>query len=129
MNKLTLGPRGEILIKSFETLRLTAYLPTPNDVPTIGWGHTSGVKPGTKITESQAQAFFDLDVVSSVAAVNKLPCRLTQSMFDALVSLVFNVGPGAIKIGPTKSSTIGAALNFHDASDKAGYFKAWAGFA
>lgn len=36
---MKLGTRGEVLIKSFETLRLTGYLPTPNDKPTAGWGH------------------------------------------------------------------------------------------
>lgn len=97
---MKLGPRGESLIKGYEQLRLTAYLPTPNDVPTIGWGHTKGVKIGDSITLEQAQQFFEEDVFRAMHLVNKMVDRLqqydksfslTQSQFDALVSLVFNI--------------------------------------
>lgn len=130
MNNLHLGPRGESLIKSFEQLRLIAYLPTPNDVPTIGYGSTRGVKLGMTITREQADRMFDIDVLQAVTSVNSLPCKLTQSMFDALVSLVFNVGPGAVKAG----STIGDALRYQlkartVTEHQAVYFSAWAGFA
>ena len=123
---LRLGPRGDNLIKSFEHLRLEAYLPTRDDVWTIGWGHTAGVKAGDRINIQQAQTYFDLDVLPAAHAVNALPCALTQSMFDALVSLVFNVGPGAIRRG----STIGNALYLQASSGIiSGYYAAWAGFA
>ena len=46
--------QNEDLIKKWEELRLVAYLPTKNDVWTIGWGHTHGVKRGDKITTDQA---------------------------------------------------------------------------
>jgi lysozyme len=119
---MKLGSRGESLIKSFETLKLKAYMPTPNDVPTIGYGHTKGVKLGQTIDIAEAERLFDLDVKSSVDAVNGLLCPLTQSMFDALVSLVFNVGHSGIKVG----STIGDALR---KSPKPDYYVAWSGFA
>lgn len=113
-----LGSRGEALIKGKEELRLLAYLPTPNDVWTIGFGHTKGVKQGDKITVKQAEQFFDEDTAGAVAAVNKLGVPLSQSMFDALVTLVFNTGSGAI----SATSTIGKTLR------ERRYFDAWAGF-
>lgn len=85
--------QNEELIKKWEDLRLEAYLPTPYDVWTIGWGHTKGVKPGDVITEAEAQRLFDEDVQWAEDAVNKLvKVGLTQNQFDALVSLTFNIG-------------------------------------
>lgn len=127
MNHLRLGPRGESLIKSFETLRLTAYRPARDDVWTIGYGSIRDVHEGLAITIDQAQLRFIADTFEAIRHVNTLPCALTQSMFDALVSLVFNAGPGAIKIASETSfsSTIGNAL-YKPTPD---YFAAWAGFA
>jgi lysozyme len=128
---MKLGARGEELIKSYETLRLVAYLPTPDDIPTIGWGHTRGVKLGDTCTIEQAQKWFEDDTASAVNSVNRViafsphmsgstsALKLTQSAFDALVSLVFNVGASCI----SASSTIGRALRRGD------LFGAWAGFA
>lgn len=85
--------RNEEMIKKHEALRLRAYMPTPNDVPTIGWGHTRGVKMGDVITEKQAQKFFEQDTAWAVKAVNNMvKVKLNQNQFDALVSWVFNVG-------------------------------------
>jgi len=113
-----LGPRGEFLLKKRETLKLKAYLPTPNDVPTIGWGHTRGVALGMTCTIDQAQEWFEEDVAGAIAAVDRLPMKLTESMTDALISLAFNAGPGAI----SANSTIGKALRAGE------YLAAWAGF-
>ena len=119
--KLSLGGRGSGLIKSFETLRLKAYLPTPEDVLTIGWGHTRGVKLGEVCTIEQAEKWFVEDTASAIVAVRSLPCQLTQSMFDALCSLVYNAGPSTVAPG----STIGDALR----KPVPDYYSAWAGFA
>ena len=48
------SPKGIALIKEFEGLRLKAYK-CPGGVWTIGYGHTTGVKPGMVITEAQAE--------------------------------------------------------------------------
>ena len=83
------------LIKEHEGLVLKAYLPTPNDKWTIGYGHTKGVKPGDVITEEQAELLLreDLDWVED--CINKyVKVPLTQNQFDALASLVFNIGEG-----------------------------------
>ncbi len=119
---MILGIRGRDLIKSYETLRLSAYLPTKDDVPTIGWGHTRNVKMGDICTIDQAEKWLLDDVSEAENAVNQIPCKLTQSMFDALVSLVFNVGLSAVK----PESTIGEALTVLASSMD--YYSACAGF-
>ncbi len=103
---MRLGLRGEKLIKSYETLKFSAYLPTKDDVWTLGWGHTKGVKKGDICTIDQAEKWFREDVAWAEEAVNKMVesvpvVKLTQSMFDALVSLAFNVGRACIALGST----------------------------
>lgn len=114
-----LGPRGKKIIRSRETLRLVAYRPTPSDKWTLGWGHTRGVKEGDTCTPEQAEAWFIEDTASARHDVEKcVQVALTAGMFDALVSLVYNAGAGAVD----GDSTIGAALAAGD------YYAACAGF-
>jgi lysozyme len=113
------GNRGLGIIKRYEGLRLRAYRPTPDDVWTIGWGHTRGVSEGDMCTKAQAEVWLQEDIEQAEDAVNGLRVELSQGMFDALVSLVYNVGPGAL----TRDSTIGHSLRSRE------YFHAWAGFA
>lgn len=80
-----------LLIKSFEQLRLNAYL-CPAGKWTIGYGHTDGVNQGMLITEKTADAFLKQDIKNAEAEVNRIDADLTQEQFDALVSFVFNVG-------------------------------------
>ncbi len=90
---MKIGKAGLDLIKEFESLRLKAYIPVKGDVPTIGWGHTKGVKMGDKITKSQAEKFLAQDIAPTVSAVNRaIKIPVTQNEFDACVSLAFNVG-------------------------------------
>lgn len=112
---------NEYLIKKWEALRLEAYLPTKDDVWTIGWGHTAGVYQGMKITEAQAQKFFEDDVAWATDAVNKLvKVELSQNQFDALVSFVFNIGLGAFS-----KSTMLRKLNAGDYEGAASEFPRW----
>lgn len=95
---MRIGKNGLDLIKSFEGLRLEAYL-CPAGVPTIGYGHTSGVVIGQKITEQQAEDFLRQDLETTEAAVNSyVMVPLTQNQYDALVSFTFNLGPGNLKM-------------------------------
>lgn len=109
------------LIKKWEQLRLEAYLPTPNDVWTIGWGHTKGVKKGQRISRTQAQTFFEEDVGWAVHAVNKnVKVGLTQNQFDTLVSFVFNIGETDFR-----SSTLLRKLNAGDYEGAAEQLPRW----
>jgi len=109
------------IIKKSEGLRLEAYLPTPNDVPTIGYGHTKGVKMGQHITINQAEQFLLEDVAWASDAVNRLvKVKLTQNQFDALVSFVFNVGATAFS-----KSTLLRLLNAGDYKGAADQFLRW----
>ena len=80
-------------IKAWEALELKAYKPTPDDVWTIGWGHTKTAKRGMVITEEQAEELLRFDIAwveDTIADLVKVP--LTQKQYDALASLIFNIG-------------------------------------
>src|SRR5581483_5984624 len=80
------------MIKHFETLRLDAYL-DPVGVPTIGYGHTGGVRLGMSITPAQAEEFLRQDLNSAQADVlRNVKVPLNENEYGALVSLVFNIG-------------------------------------
>lgn len=85
--------KGKNLIKSFEALKLKAYL-CPAGVLTIGWGHTGAdVKPGMVITLAEAERLLDADLKLFEEGVNKLvKAYISQNQFDALVSFAFNIG-------------------------------------
>ena len=90
---MNLGEQGKALIQSYERCELSAYLPTPHDVPTLGWGHTRGVAIGDICTQEQADAWFAEDVAWAEECVNRaVRLLLSQQEFDALVSLCFNIG-------------------------------------
>ncbi len=90
--------RGIGLIKQFEGLELDAYQDIAG-IWTIGYGHTGrDVKPGTRITEAEAEALLKKDLKSREDAVQKLTSEpLNQNEFDALVSFIYNVGAGAFQ--------------------------------
>ena len=92
--RTTTGTKNKI--KQFEGLRLKAYVCAAG-VCTIGYGHTTGVKPGDVITEARADAFFESDIRAVENQVNALPLHLGQYQFDAVVSFCFNVGIGKFK--------------------------------
>jgi lysozyme len=98
MNQYSTSAAGLDLIETFEGDALVAYPdPGTGGAPwSIGRGHTgSDVYPGLTITAAQRDALFAQDVVSrGEVIIKRLNLRLTQCQFDALVSFVFNVGPG-----------------------------------
>lgn len=82
-------------IKSFERCRLTAFLPTRDDVWTIGWGHTAGVREGDVWTQEKADAVFaqDLKIFGDFVAAKLSGSSPTKPWeFDAMASLCFNIG-------------------------------------
>lgn len=117
---MRISSKGIDLIKSFEGLRLEAYLDSVN-VPTIGYGHTRNVRLGQTITVEQAEAFLMEDIHEFELAIQRLVhINLTQNQFDALVSFTFNVG-----IGNLKKSTLLKKLNTGDIAGAANEFNKW----
>lgn len=88
---MTTSVLGKSLIKDFEGLRLNAYK-CPASVPTIGYGHTKGVKMGQKITYEQAEDFLIEDIAPIERFLNGMSINFRQEQFDALVSWIFNLG-------------------------------------
>lgn len=90
---MKISKAGLELIKKWEGCKLTAYLCSAG-VLTIGYGHTgSDVYKGMKITQAQADAFLQSDVIrfeKDVTSLVKVP--VTQNQFDALVCFAFNLG-------------------------------------
>ncbi len=117
---MRISEKGIELIKSFEGLRLEAYLDSVA-VPTIGYGHTRGVKLGQTITQEQADALLEEDIHEFELAIQRLVhVNLTQNQFDALVSFTFNLG-----IGSLKQSTLLKKLNAGDITGAANEFNRW----
>ena len=107
-------------IKEFEGCRLSAYTDSVG-VPTIGVGHTKGVKIGQKISMEQAESFLREDLFSVEKYVNTIPEVNTQGKFDALVDFVFNLGSGNLA-----SSTLLKLINNNpDDPAIAKQFKRW----
>jgi lysozyme len=76
-----------------EGCRLKSYQ-DPGGIWTIGWGHTFKVKKGDTITQEQADQLFYDDCEFFVTWLNKQPFTLSQSAFDAILDLIYNIGPG-----------------------------------
>ena len=95
---MKINEKGLDLIKSFEGLRLEAYL-CPAGVWTIGYGHTKGVKKGMKITKEKADELLMEDLQEFQKGVEKLTSKveLTDNQFSALVSFAFNLGLGNLE--------------------------------
>lgn len=108
-------------IKAAEQFRPTAYLPTKNDVWTLGWGHTKGVRQGDTCTQPTAEAWLQQDVAGAANDVNNaVKVTINQHQFDALVSLTFNIGTGAFN-----GSTLLRKLNAGDVQGAAQQFAVW----
>lgn len=108
------SPAVKAFIKTFESCRLVAFKPTPDDVWTIGWGRTNGVHQGMKQTQVEADADFEADIAERAAEITKLlnSAPTTQAQFDAMLSLAYNIGLPALR-----TSTL---LRLHKEGDYAG---------
>lgn len=92
-----LSIHGLNFIKEFEGLSLKAY-DDGTGVWTIGYGHIEGVRAGDKLkSKAAADELLASDLRKRYEpAVRALPIGLTQNEYDALVSLVYNLGTGII---------------------------------
>jgi lysozyme len=119
---MTPSPACIALIQSFEQCRFAAYLPTPQDRPTIGWGTTGeDIQLGMTWTQQQCDERFASDLSRFAEGVSAaLTGETRQNQFDAMVSLAYNIGPGAFK-----ASTLLRRHNAGDFDAAAAQFVAW----
>lgn len=111
---------GLELIKKFEGCKLKSYL-CPAGVPTIGYGHTYGVKLDRTISVQEAEVLLDHDYQEAeddVLEVVTVP--LTDNQLGALTSFVFNLGKGNFG-----SSTLLKKINKGDFTGAANEFDRW----
>jgi len=127
-------PAAQELIKRFEgwahapSLRHLAYpYLCPAAIWTIGWGSTMALdgRPVTRdtppVTPEEGEALVARDMARfSNATAAMLRVQVTDNQFGALVSFVFNLGPGRLR-----SSTLLALLNRGDAAGAADQFGRW----
>ena len=112
--------KGLHLTEQFEGCRLVAYLDSKG-IPTIGYGHTSGVYLGMTCTLEQAGLWLATDIQWASNRVNLLvKIQLTQPEYDAVTDFVFNCGTGNFE-----HSTLLRLINENDLIDAANEFEKW----
>jgi len=126
---------GLALIEHYEDDRLVSYPdPKTGGAPwTIGKGATGpGIGPGLIWSQQQSDDRFASDVAERERIVNAtVKVTLEQGMFDAMVSIVFNVGPGnankdgIMRLKNGKPSTLLRLLNAGDYQGAYAQFAVW----
>ena len=111
------------LIKESEGLRLTSYICAAGK-PTIGYGRViPNLNSPRNCTEQEADRWLIEDTGVAASAVQRLvKVRLTQGMFDALVSFTYNFGSGRLQ-----NSTLLRLLNAGDYEGAEKQFDLWVG--
>ena len=93
---ISLSATALVALLLHEGYRENAYLPLAGDVPTIGFGTTSGVKLGDKTTPEKALSVAMRDVQAFEGALKEcVTVPLSQNEYDAYISLSYNIGSGA----------------------------------
>ena len=117
---LALSVAGIVFIQKYEGTSLNAYLDV-GQVPTICTGSTRNVFVGQKATLAECEERLREDTTYAGVAVQRyVQTKLSQGQYDALVSFVFNVGPGAFK-----KSTLLRKLNAGECHAAAREFLRW----
>ena len=103
-----------------ESCKLKAYR-CPAGVPTIGWGHTRGVKMGDACTQEQADAWLVEDLTEFTDGVQRVLKRdASENELGAMVSLAYNIG-----LGGFERSTVLKKHNAGDSQSAARAFALW----
>lgn len=105
-NDYTTSTRMVDIIKTYEGFSPRAIKLAGEDEYTIGYGHYGAdVRAGDTITEAEATELLERDLkVFENAVNNAVKVEITQSQFDALVSLSYNIGTGAFADSDTVKS-------------------------
>ena len=118
--------KGLQLIKNQEGFHNGTSYQDEAGIWTIGYGHTGQFKghaigPGMTITREEAETLIRQDVAKYEKTVNKsVKVPISQNQFDALVSLCYNIGPGAFA-----QSTVVRKLNAGDYKGAQEAFMMW----
>jgi lysozyme len=113
-----ISPAGLAFIRAQEGLRLSPYLDQVG-IRSIGYGHARWT--GGDITLEQAEALLLDDLRPCLACIGqRVNVPITQPQVDALCSLLFNCGVGAL-IGTQIEEDLNAG-NYGEAADG---FLAW----
>lgn len=120
---MNISEQGIALIKEFEGFSAQPYR-CPAGKLTIGYGHVIHpieTYPEAGITQQEAEKLLKQDVSYAEAMVNHaVLVPLSQNQFDALVSLVYNIGIKAFV-----NSTLLRLLNDGDTQAAARQFSRW----
>ncbi len=122
---MQISQAGADFIKSWEGFEARAYRDA-GGVWTIGYGHTEGFADGrfdagSVITQQDATKLLYRDLEPREEAVSgAAKVALAQHEFDALASLVFNIGAGGFR-----TSTVLRLLNEGDRAGAGAAFLMW----
>lgn len=113
--------KNKQVIKDSEGLRLEAYQDIAG-IWTIGYGDTGkDVVKGLIITKGEAEKRLDKRLRGFEKGIEEVvKVKLSQNQFDALVSLVYNIG-----LGNFQESTLLKKLNLSDYEGAANEFPRW----
>lgn len=118
---LTLSAAGLVGLVTSEGYTDRAVIPVKGDVPTIGFGTTSGVKIGDTTDPVRALTRAARDVTEFEGAVKVcVKTELYQNEYDAYVKLAYNIGRKAFC-----GSTLVAKLNRHDYAGACAEISRW----
>ncbi len=94
---LSLSAAALVALVSSEGYTDNAVIPTKGDVPTVGFGSTTGVKMGDKTTPVRAlqRAHNELQTVYEAGVKRCAPVPLYQVEYDVYVNMAYNIGVSA----------------------------------
>lgn len=93
---LTLSAAGLVGIVSYEGYTNKAARPLPDDVLTLGFGSTKGVRQGDTITPPVALARALREITEFEGALRRcVKVPLSQNEYDAALQLSYNIGSTA----------------------------------
>ena len=118
---LTLSASGFVGILGYEGYSSEAIIPVKGDVPTLGFGTTTGVKMGDRIDPVTAVVTALNDVKKAERSIEEcIKVPLHQSEYDALASFTYNIGGRAFC-----SSTLVKKINAGDYDGACEELKRW----
>jgi lysozyme len=111
---------GIALLKQLENCKLKAY-PDEKGIPTIGYGHTEGVRLSDTCTQAQADRWLAYDCAWAWQTIrSRVSVPLTSNQGGALLSFVYNLGAPQFE-----KSTLLTILNSGNYAGVPGAMKQW----